>query len=177
MNLRSPRNDICNTATSIMYWDKILLLVYAIMAYLKINAESVAILRCSSVLSSALNKLQLSVFQFRSFTHDHPLTSFSVIWSPTGIVLNSLRVKHDNGLTPTVLLLSKFHKNQGSRFLWHVGIYMLTVIYPPSQLTYKCPAKCLWLQPTLALQPHSLFTTFTTSTCIIYPTFLHGYLF
>jgi len=28
-----------------------------------------------------------------------------------------------NGLTPTVLLLSKFPENQGSRSLQHVGIY------------------------------------------------------
>jgi len=54
-------------------------LVYAVMAYLKINADYVVISRCSSVLLSAPIKLQLSVFQLSSFTHDHPLTSFSVI--------------------------------------------------------------------------------------------------
>jgi len=67
--------SLCNNH----HGDKTLLLMYAVMAYFKINADYVVISRCSSILSSAPNKLQMSVFQFSSFTHDHPLTSFSVI--------------------------------------------------------------------------------------------------
>jgi hypothetical protein len=150
------QNEICHFVTSIMYWDKTLLLVYAVMAYLKINVEYVVISRCSSVLSSAPNKLQLSVFQFSSFTHDHTLTSFSAIWSATDIALNSSRVKRDNGMTlhycsPSSLKIKVAGPSNMSVFT------TLTVIYPSSQLAHKCPAKCLTLPPTLAFQPHSLF--------------------
>lgn len=143
MNLRSPSNDICPFVTCIMYWDKTLLLVYAVMAYLKINADFVVISRRSSVLSSAPTKMQLSVFQVSSFTHYHSLISFSVIWSPNDIAFNSLRVQHDKGLTPTVLLLSKFPENQGRRSLQHVGMHNPNCTLSPIPTGTQMPCQVL----------------------------------
>lgn len=149
-----------------MYWDKTMSLVYAVMAYLKINADYVVISRCSSVLLSAPIKLQLSVFQLSSFTHDHPLTSFSVIWSPTDTALNSL--KHDD-LTPTVLQLSKFPENQGSRSLEHVGIYDATCNLSIIPAGTQMPCQVL------NIITHISSPTAQSFQYIIYPTFLHRY--